>query len=122
MSVISKWYFDMGNGSAPKTPERPGLHPYAESPIKEKDVPISPEYKGKASSEVGHRKSLQRKSKDRTNLLRSWAGGDGSEEGALGAAGGVGSSHLKGSGDSDGEDEGEDWQGSSDLEGEVNEF
>ena len=66
---ISQWYLRARAEDCPKTPKQQ-RQPYVESPIDNKEAPLSPEYKGKASG-VGSRKSLQRKSKDLTNFLRS---------------------------------------------------
>jgi len=52
-----------------RTPNRQ-WQPYVESPFDNKEGLISPEFKGKASG-VGSRESLQRKSKDLVNYLRS---------------------------------------------------
>lgn len=76
----------MGKGDVPKTPKR-RMHPYVESPVEGKEAPVSPEYRGNVSSKVVQRESLQRESKDRTNLFRLWSDGEGSEEGVLDAGG-----------------------------------
>lgn len=106
MHAISRWYEEERRGSTPETAKK-SLHPYVHSPIEgeSKEMPLSPEYKGRVSLEVGHRESLQRKSKDDTNLRRARAGHEGSEEGATSTAWDVGSSGQEGSGDSGGEDE-----------------
>ena len=66
---VSRWYSRARAEGCPKTPKQQ-RQPYVESPINNKEAPLSPEYKGKAVG-VGSRKSLQRMSKDVTNFLRS---------------------------------------------------
>lgn len=104
MNVISSWYNETREVGTPEYARR-FLHPYVDSPTGG-ETPLSPEYKGRAPLEVGLRESLQRKSKDDTNLRRGCAGHKGSEEGVTSTAGDAGSSDQEGSGDSDEEDGG----------------
>ena len=99
---LYRWYSNIQTGGhVLKTPER-SYHPYIESPVGGKETPLSPEYQGKVLPKVSHRESIQRGSKDRTNVLRLWDGIEGLEEEVLCAIAGVSSGHQD-SGRLDGE-------------------
>ena len=67
--LVYEWYESAKAEDRPRTPDR-RWQPYAESPINNKEAPLSPEYRGRAAG-VGSRIPLPRRSKDLTNLLRS---------------------------------------------------
>lgn len=92
--LISEWYSSRRTEYGLKTPNR-RHQPYFESPADGKEPLSSPGFKGTATG-VGIRESLQRKSKDHTNSLRSADQQEGdtsdSDQEGLGAGGKMGSS------------------------------
>jgi hypothetical protein len=111
MGMVSRWYSQAREQGPPKTPERP-LNPYFDSPTDGKETSLSPEYRGRQRvSEVGHRESLPRKSKDVTNSFRESNVFRGGEElgkwglGAIGDAGGAYEVKLCENSDGEGESE-----------------